>query len=91
MPSSVRFNSHISLNVSPICELGFYPRLILLLPQVIMIGVILASYPYPQTTSSSSDPIFHTTDNIPSSVPPTEESIPWQSNIQGIQNLMGAT
>ena len=56
-----------------------------------MIGVILALYPYPQTSSPSSDPVFHTADNTPSSVPPTEDSIPWQSNIQGIQNLMGAT
>jgi hypothetical protein len=52
----------------------------------------LATYPCPQSSSSSSDPVFHTAYNTPlSSVPPTEDSIPWQSNIQGIQNLMGAT
>ena len=70
--------------------LGFYPRLILLLPQVALIGTILATYPYPPTSSSSSDPLFYATDNTPlSSIPPTEGSVPWQANIQCIQNLMG--
>ncbi|KAF8805325.1 hypothetical protein BYT27DRAFT_7169455 [Phlegmacium glaucopus] len=72
--------------------LCFYPRLILLLPQVATIGIILASYPYPPSLSSSSDPLFCASDDTPSpSIPPTECPVPWQANIQGIQNLMGAT
>ena len=62
-----------------------FVKVMLDLPQVIMIGIILATYP------SSSDPVFYTTDTPSSSVPPTENSILWQSIIQCIQNLMGAT
>jgi len=77
-------------HLTNLCKLGFYPRLILLLPQVAMIGIILATYPYPE--SSSSDPLFCTVENTPpSSIPQADSPIPWQANIQGIQNLIGAT
>ena len=43
----------------------------------IMIGIILATYLYPPTSSSSSDPLFYTADNIPSSSAlSTEDFIP---------------
>ena len=83
---------HVLEHLTHLCKLGFYPRLLLLLPQVAIIGIILATYPYPPTSSSSSDPLFYAADDpLSLSGPPTEGSIPWQANIQGIQNLMGAT
>lgn len=60
---------------------GFYPRLLFLLPHIALISVILSSYPYPNSASDQATP----------NVPPTEGSVPWQANIQGIQNLMGKT
>ncbi|KAJ3511622.1 hypothetical protein NLJ89_g3990 [Agrocybe chaxingu] len=65
----------------------FYPRVLLLLPHIILIGVILATYPYP--AKASSDPLNPSETATPQ--PPAEASVPWQANIQGIQNLMGAT
>ena len=92
MPFCVRLQKFLPGHPTDLCKLGFYPRLILLLPQVAMIGIILATYPYPPASSPSSDPLFFTADNTASSyIPPTEDSISWQANIQGIQNLMGAT
>ena len=89
---SFQFSHSLLEHLTHLRKLGFYPRLLLLLPQVVMIGIILATYPYPPTSSSSSNPLFHTADNtLPSSIPSAEDSIPWQANIQGIQNLMGAT
>ena len=62
MSFSVRLFSHISLNIWPICGIRFLSMfnicLILLLPQAIMIGIILATCPYPPTSSSSSDPVI---------------------------------
>ncbi|KAK0487911.1 integral peroxisomal membrane peroxin-domain-containing protein [Armillaria novae-zelandiae] len=57
--------------------LCYFPRLLLLLPQVAIIAVILATYKY---SPPSSDP---------SSTVQEEESVAWQANIQAIQNLMG--
>ncbi|PFH47925.1 hypothetical protein AMATHDRAFT_6307 [Amanita thiersii Skay4041] len=65
-----------------------YPHLILCLPHIVLITVILASYPYPSSTKDS-DPSTATT-ILPDQPPPTEGSVPWQANIQAIQNLMGA-
>ncbi|KAF9474279.1 hypothetical protein BDN70DRAFT_815947 [Pholiota conissans] len=62
--------------------LCFYPRLLLLLPHIALISIILSTYPYSSSPNS-------TTDQPPPSIPPTEGSVPWQANIQGIQNLMG--
>ena len=57
------------------------------MPHIILIGVILATYPYP--LKGAEDPIS-SEESIPSPERPTEGSVPWQANIQGIQNLMGA-
>ena len=35
--------------------LGFFPRLILLLPHIALIGIILASYPYTPAPTPSAD------------------------------------
>ncbi|KAH9480863.1 hypothetical protein JR316_0007465 [Psilocybe cubensis] len=59
---------------------------------ILLIGVILATYPYP--ASASADPLYSSSDansaSPPSTSPPMEGIVPWQANIQGIQNLMGA-
>jgi len=46
------------------------------MPHIILVGVILTTYPFP--SKAAEDPIS------------PEQSIPWQANIQGLQNLMGA-
>ena len=72
---------------------GYFPRLILLIPHISLIAIILATYPYP--SAPGSDPLYTSSGSEPTEnealpPPPTEGSIPWQANIQGIQNLMGA-
>ena len=72
---------------------GYFPRLILLIPHMSLIAIILATYPYP--SAPGSDPLYTSSGSEPAEnealpPPPTEGSIPWQANIQGIQNLMGA-
>ena len=67
MHFSVRFNSYISLNIWPFVKVRFHSRLKLLLPQVIILIGIILMYPYPPTSSLSSDPLFSTADNTPSS------------------------
>ncbi|KAI0035172.1 integral peroxisomal membrane peroxin-domain-containing protein [Vararia minispora EC-137] len=63
----------------------YYPRLILLLPNAIIISVLVATHPSPHSAES----------NDPEILPPPranarEGSSEWFANIQGIQNLMGA-
>ena len=57
------------------------------MPHIILIGVILATYPYP--SKATEDPIS-SEQSTPAPERVTEGSVPWQGNIQGIQNLMGA-
>ncbi|KAH6888820.1 integral peroxisomal membrane peroxin-domain-containing protein [Coprinopsis sp. MPI-PUGE-AT-0042] len=69
--------------------LCYYPKFILMLPHAAAIAIILATYPYPKSgepfaASASSSPGQDTT-----AQPAPEGSIPWQANIQAIQNLMG--
>lgn len=62
---------------------GYYPRLMLLIPHFILIGIILATRPSGSQTSQKN----------PSSVSQantTEGSVAWQKNLRAIQNLMGA-
>ncbi|KAI6147453.1 integral peroxisomal membrane peroxin-domain-containing protein [Pisolithus tinctorius] len=54
----------------------YYPKFILLLPHVLLLGIMLAYYPAP-----GSPP-------IPLNI--SEGTVDWQANIQAIQNLMGA-
>lgn len=62
---------------------GYFPRLVLLLPLVTLIGILLATYPSTKsTTSDGATPM--------PSVQPGEGSVDWQANLQAIQNLMGA-
>lgn len=58
--------------------------MILLMPHVILIGIILSSYPY----ASSDTSLTSNTPLVPTQGP-TEGTTTWQANLQGIQNLMG--
>ncbi|EAU82496.2 hypothetical protein CC1G_08247 [Coprinopsis cinerea okayama7 len=79
--------------------LCYFPKFVLLLPHAAIIGIILSTYPYPPSGSpfslntsapSSSDPNGQDTAHLHAPATAPEGSIPWQANIQGIQNLMGA-
>ncbi|KAJ7504205.1 integral peroxisomal membrane peroxin-domain-containing protein [Mycena galericulata] len=56
----------------------YFPRLLFLLPQIILIGIILATHP---ETTHKPPPVPET--------PVETGSVDWQANIQAIQNLMG--
>ncbi|KAJ7117726.1 integral peroxisomal membrane peroxin-domain-containing protein [Mycena epipterygia] len=56
----------------------YFPRLLFLIPQIILIGIILATHP--ETT--------HKPPPAPEA-PAEAGSVDWQANIQAIQNLMG--
>lgn len=68
----------------------FYPKFIFLTPHAALIAIILATYPYPPSGQPFSINASResTADTLPQSA--TEGSIPWQANLQAIQNLMGA-
>ncbi|KAF8836389.1 hypothetical protein BDN67DRAFT_334839 [Paxillus ammoniavirescens] len=55
--------------------LCYFPRMALLIPHVLLLGVMVAHYPDPGTPS------------VPINV--GEGTVDWQANIQAIQNLMG--
>ncbi|KAI0059633.1 hypothetical protein BV25DRAFT_1061236 [Artomyces pyxidatus] len=66
----------------------YFPRLILLLPNVAILAVLLAAHPSRRSADTESL-------NPPEVLPPPranarEGSAEWLANIQGIQNLMGA-
>ncbi|KIM71444.1 hypothetical protein PILCRDRAFT_17074 [Piloderma croceum F 1598] len=65
--------------------LCYFPRLILLLPHTILLAIILSTHP----STSLSPPTANSQPAAPTQAPP-ENSIAWQANMQGIQNLMGA-
>ena len=57
-------------------EIGYFPRMALLIPHIVLLGVMLGYYPDPGVQP------------IPINV--GEGTADWQANIQAIQNLMGA-
>lgn len=65
--------------------LCFYPRMVLLVPHAIIIGVILATYPYGKNGGTNASMAANAQQSQAA-----EGSVPWQANIQAIQNLMGA-
>ncbi|KAG9089382.1 hypothetical protein FS749_001380 [Ceratobasidium sp. UAMH 11750] len=71
--------------------LCFYPRVLLILPQLALLAVLLLNYPgvIRPPTSPGTRP-----NRSPTRPPPqlqaTEGSAEWYSNLQAIQNLMGA-
>ncbi|TFK78231.1 hypothetical protein K466DRAFT_668498 [Polyporus arcularius HHB13444] len=68
--------------------LCYFPRLILLLPHAIVLGVLLATHPNLRRDSAEvASP--KETQPLPSTQP-GEGSVDWLANLQAIQNLMGA-
>ncbi|KAG8782284.1 hypothetical protein FRC12_020998 [Ceratobasidium sp. 428] len=71
--------------------LCFYPRVLLILPQLILLAILLLNYP-----STARPPVSPSTkpNRSPTRQPPQlqapEGSAEWYSNLQAIQNLMGA-
>lgn len=68
-------------------RIGYYPRLILLLPNIIVLAIIIVAHP----RHASSETMASITEQIRS--PPRtnvrEGSTEWLANLQGLQNLMG--
>jgi hypothetical protein len=58
---------------------GYFPALVLVLPNVLLISILLATFPSPNDTKPDTK-----------ITPPGEGSVDWQANLQAIQNLMGA-
>lgn len=56
--------------------IGYFPRMALLIPHILLLGVMLCYYPDPGAQP------------VPINV--GEGTADWQANIQAIQNLMGA-
>ncbi|KAI9464913.1 integral peroxisomal membrane peroxin-domain-containing protein [Lactarius psammicola] len=68
--------------------LCYYPRLILLLPNAIILAIIIASHP--QRASPGTGSFIIEQIQPPPRSQAREGSAEWLANIQGIQNLMGA-
>lgn len=70
---------------------GFYPRLLLILPQLILLGILLVNYPTaPSRGPVSPGPKAHSPTRPPPQLQAAEGSTEWYANLQAIQNLMGA-
>lgn len=67
---------------------GYFPRMILLVPHAILLGVLVANHPSLRGKISLDDPVTKTQPVPP--VLPKEGSVDWLANLQAIQNLMGA-
>ncbi|KIY65309.1 hypothetical protein CYLTODRAFT_424449 [Cylindrobasidium torrendii FP15055 ss-10] len=63
----------------------YFPRLLFLLPQIVLIGVMLATNKYTGQPTLLEPPVAPD----PEDTAPAEGSVDWQANIQAIQNLMG--
>lgn len=76
------------LNVHLLRGVGYFPRLVLVLPLVTLLGIILATHPSLKQPAplSEEDESVHVP---PPSLQPSEGSVDWLANLQGIQNLMG--
>lgn len=68
---------------------GYFPRLILLVPHVAILGVLLATHP---SIRGSGGPENSSPKGLQAPPPsqPGEGSVDWLANLQAIQNLMGA-
>jgi len=67
--------------------LCYFPRLVLLLPHVVVLSVLLATHPALRSNDSTD------AEAKPAPTPPPtqvgEGSVDWLANVQAIQNLMG--
>lgn len=68
---------------------GYFPRLVLLLPHVIVLGVLLATHPSLKGREGSNAPAPKSAHPAPPSQT-GEGSVDYLANLQAIQNLMGA-
>ncbi|KAE9408928.1 hypothetical protein BT96DRAFT_1013085 [Gymnopus androsaceus JB14] len=66
----------------------YFPRLVFILPHLVLIAIILATVHYP--VYKPPPPPSPITAETPLPAPIAEDSVDWQANIQAIQNLMGA-
>jgi hypothetical protein len=66
---------------------GYYPRIILLLPNIIVLAIVIAAHP--ARTSLRTGPFITEEIQPPPRSIAREGSTEWLANIQGIQNLMG--
>lgn len=93
MPSfvSLYLTWFIHLVLIRMCDEGYFPRLVLLMPFVMVIGIILATDPSLKHPGPVGD--YDDDSPLPSPTPlkPSEGSVDWLANLQGIQNLMGLT
>lgn len=68
--------------------IGYFPRLILLLPHIIVLSILLATHPSLRSAKPDEDE-----EKKPApTTPPAqagEGSVDWLANVQAIQNLMG--
>ena len=68
---------------------GYFPRLVLLIPHMIALGVLLATHPYLKGKEGTDTP----SPKVMQPAPPNqagEGSVDYLANLQAIQNLMGA-
>ena len=83
---STRFIFLVPCRAKLWCLQGFFPRLTLLIPNVLLVVILLRTYPT-HTGDGSQD----VKNSVPSAPPPQafEGTAVWQANLQGIQNIMG--
>lgn len=80
------YNARAGLHSLP---LGYFPRMFLLLPHIILASVLLATHGSgPQGISDTSDSAKNA--NVAAPQQPKEGTVDWYANLQAIQNLMGA-
>jgi hypothetical protein len=74
---------------SSLSSLGYFPRMLLLLPHVILISVLLATHGTNQQRTSDTSNSAKAA-NATAAQQPKEGTVDWYANLQAIQNLMGA-
>lgn len=67
---------------------GYFPRLVLLLPHVIVLSILLATHPSLRSAKPDEDEEMKQV-LTPPPAQAGEGSVDWLANVQAIQNLMG--
>ncbi|OBZ68884.1 Peroxisomal membrane protein PEX29 [Grifola frondosa] len=72
--------------------LCYFPRMILLIPHAVTLGILLATHPSlrRRATPDSLEDLSINSVQPPPQTQPGEGSVDWLANVQAIQNLMGA-
>lgn len=73
-------------------EIGYFPRLVIVVPFVALLGILLVADPSWKQSSSAEKASEVSSSSVPTPPPaqPSEGSVDWMANLQAIQNLMGA-